>query len=122
MGIRYLLPREPDAEISGIQYAEGLCVFPKANRQKQKENAPEIQTSVIKGAALADRKFAIVCQKMMYSIIKTRLNEKSGEPPPKPSVIATGWKVRNICGVLPTGERQLMTATPLKKCVCLNGG
>ena len=99
MGIRYLLPREPDAEISGIQYAEWLCVFPKANRQKPKENAPQIQTCVIKGAALADRKFAIVCQKMIYSIIKTRLNEKSGEPLPNPIVIATGWNVRHICGV-----------------------
>ena len=95
MGIRYLLPREPDAEISGIQYAGGLCVLPKADRQKPKENAPQIQTCVIKGAALADRKFAIVCPKMIYSIIKTRLNEKSGESPPKPSVIETGRKVRH---------------------------
>ena len=88
--------------------SEGLCVFLKADRRKPKENVPEIQTSVIKGAALADRKFAIVCPKMIYSIIKiikTRLNEKIGEPPPKPSVIETGWKVRHICGVLPTGER-----------------
>ena len=68
MGIRYLLPREPDAEISGIQYALGLCVLPKADRRNPKENAPQIQTCVIKGAALADRKFAIVCQKIIYSI------------------------------------------------------
>ena len=122
MGIRYLLPRAPDAEISGIQYALGLCVLPKADLRNPKENAPQIQTCVIKGAALADRKFAIVCPKIIYSIIKTRINEKSGEPLPNPSVIATGWKVRHICGVLPTGERQLMTATPLQKCVCLNGG
>ena len=66
MGIRYLLPRAPDAEISGIQYAGGLCVFPEVDRQNQKENAPQIQTCVIKGAALADRKFAIVCQKMIF--------------------------------------------------------
>ena len=76
MGIRYLLPREPDAEISGIQYALGLCVLPKADRRNPKENAPQIQTCVIKGAALADRKFAIVCQKVIYSIIKRKLNGK----------------------------------------------
>ena len=43
--------------------SEGLCVFLKADRQEPKENAPQIQTCDIKGAALADRKFAIVCQR-----------------------------------------------------------
>ena len=33
--------------------SEGLCVILKADRRKPKENVPEIQTSVIKGAAPA---------------------------------------------------------------------
>lgn len=41
--------------------SKGLCVFLKADRRELKENAPQIQTCVIKGDALADRKFAIVC-------------------------------------------------------------
>lgn len=46
--------------------SEGLCVFLKADRRKPKENAPQIQTCDIKGAALADRKFAIVCPRSAH--------------------------------------------------------